>query len=83
MCSSDLGTTVHAIWNGATEVASWEVIGTDNVGDSDHRHALGSAPWNGLDTAITIQEKPKAVSVVARDRFGREIGRSPFTAVTP
>jgi hypothetical protein len=81
--TSSGGTTVHAIWNGATEVASWDVIGIDDVGDSDHRHALSSAPWNGLDTAITIQEQPKAVSVVARDRFGREIGRSPFTAVTP
>jgi hypothetical protein len=75
-------TTVHAIWNGATEVANWDVVGSEGGGpESDHRHPLTSAPWNGLDTAITIQEEPKFVSVVARDRFGREIGRSLVTPV--
>jgi hypothetical protein len=74
-------TTVQAIWNGATEVATWDVIGSSDGTHGDNRRPLASAPWNGLDTAITIQEEPSFVSVVARDRDGREIGRSPFTAV--
>jgi hypothetical protein len=80
--ASNGGTTVHAIWNGATEVASWDVVGADDGRDSDYRHPLGSASWNGLDTAITIQEEPEFVRVVARDGFGREIGRSPVVTVS-
>ncbi len=73
-------TTVHAIWNGATEVARWDVVGNSEPEGGSSRF-LGSSPWNGLDTAITIPEEPLFVHVVARDRFGREIGRSPVVDV--
>jgi hypothetical protein len=73
-------TTVHAIWNGATQVASWDVVGNSGP-DGGSLTLLASSPWNGLDTAITIPEEPPFVHVVARDRFGREIGRSPVVVV--
>ena len=66
-------TKVHAIWNGATEVARWEVL--DRRG-----REVEFAAWNGLDTPIEVGEYLRSVVVVARDRNGRELGRS---AVTP
>jgi hypothetical protein len=74
-------TTVHAIWNGATEVARWDVIGSGDGASGDPR-LLASSTWDGLDTAIPLEGDPKFVRVVAKDRFGHEIGRSPVTAVT-
>jgi hypothetical protein len=71
--------TVHAIWNGATEVARWIVIG------GQHASALwpqGSAEWNGLDTSITLESDARHVAVVAQDARGRLIGRSISTAVS-
>jgi len=69
-------TQVHAIWNGATEVVEWDVLD----GGGHHAREVQSAAWNGLDTPIAIGEYLRSVVVVARDRHGREIGRS---AVTP
>jgi len=75
-------TVVHAIWNGATDVARWDVVGNSGrERDIDESLLVGSSPWNGLDTAISIDGKPKAVRVVARNRFGREIASSPVTAI--
>jgi len=72
--------TVRALWNGATEVARWIVIG------GQHASALwplGSAAWNGLDTPITLQSDARQVAVVAEDAHGRLIGRSAPTVVSP
>jgi Arylsulfotransferase (ASST) len=70
--NADGTTTVHAIWNGATEVVRWIV-----VGGADHRFwPIGSADWNGLDTAIQLTTDAREVAVVAQDRSGRLIGRS-------
>jgi hypothetical protein len=66
-------TTIHAVWNGATEVARWIVVG------GAHHHRLwpvGAADWNGLDTAITLTTDARHVAVVAQDGAGRLIGRS-------
>jgi hypothetical protein len=64
---------VHAIWNGATEVARWYVIGG---ADSRRLWPLASSAWDGLDTAIAIGGAPNYVAVVAQDARGRIIGRS-------
>ena len=67
--NADGTTTVHAIWNGATDVARWIVVG------GPHRHALrrlGTAAWNGLDTAITLTGAADHVAVIAEDDAGRE-----------
>jgi hypothetical protein len=77
--TSDGDTVVHAVWNGATEVARWEVLEPSRRGP----RLVGSAEWNGLDTAIPVGEYLHAVVVVAKDHAGREIGRSEVTPVTP
>jgi hypothetical protein len=76
--NADGTTTVHAIWNGATDVARWIVVG------GPHPHALrrlGTAAWNGLDTTITLKGAAGQVAVVAEDDAGREIDRSAPVAV--
>ena len=91
---SDGHTIVHAIWNGATEVARWDVLnasGGDGEGDwDDQQHGdrddqqrVASVPWNGLDTTIFVEKFLTSIRIVARDRDGREIGWSLVTAVSP
>jgi hypothetical protein len=75
--AADSGTTVHAIWNGATEVRHWEVLGGRTPRTLTR---LTSAPWNGLDTAVAVPGTPAYVQVVALDLYGREIGRSQVEA---
>jgi hypothetical protein len=68
---------VYASWNGATEVAQWEML----AGPSEQQlRAVGSAPRRGFETAIT---GPRAafVAVRARDASGAVLGTSP--AVRP
>ena len=71
--NADGGTTVHAIWNGATEVARWVVIGGARPNDL---WPLGSADWSGLDTAISLTTGARQIAVVAVDGAGRQLGRS-------
>jgi hypothetical protein len=80
-------TTVHAIWNGATDVARWIVIGDDGGGHG-HGHgrspwALGAAAWAGLDTTLTMTGAVQQLAVVAEDEDGRVIDRSPLVTVGP
>jgi hypothetical protein len=77
--------TVHAIWNGATEVASWRVLG--GVGDGPVAEVT-TVPWNGLDTAVAMAAPLDAVQVVALDSTGSVIGMSdiatgPFAGEPP
>jgi len=83
--NSDGSIAVHAVWNGATEVASWEVLGATAPGALGH---VGSAPWNGLDTVIPVAGPVNEVQVVAMNAAGSAIGASatvsgPFPAVFP
>jgi hypothetical protein len=77
--NADGSTTVHAIWNGATEVTRWIVVGGARPASL---WPLGSAAWNGLDTAVTLTTEAEHVAVVAEDAGGRLIGRSLPVAVT-
>ncbi len=73
--------TVHAIWNGATDVARWVVV----AGPYPHvlLRRVGTAAWNGLDTSVTLDAGSAAqIAVIAEDAFGREIERSPAVAVS-
>ncbi|HLK92633.1 MAG TPA: arylsulfotransferase family protein [Polyangia bacterium] len=76
--NADGSITVHAIWNGATDVVRWIVIGGERP---SALWPLGSGEWQGLDTAVTIQGDARQVAVVAQDAHGRLIGRSTATAV--
>jgi hypothetical protein len=75
-------TIVDAIWNGATEVASWDVLDADSKGHK-HNKAVTSAPWNGLDTTIVVDASLTSIQVVARNHEHQKIGESASTAVTP
>jgi len=77
------GTLVHAIWNGATRVARWDVLDASAGTGDDDRRPVASAAWNGLDTAITTGPSLQSVVVVARDREGRRIGQSAVTVASP
>jgi outer membrane protein assembly factor BamB len=66
-------TTVHAIWNGATEVARWRILAG---GSAAKLSPVRTAAWNGLDTAIKIAGTPKEVQLVALDARGSVIATS-------
>ena len=80
--NADGSVTVHAIWNGATQVATWNVMGGASAGSLS---SVGTAPWNGLDTVITLASAPMTLQVVALDASGATLGQStalagPFVA---
>jgi Arylsulfotransferase (ASST) len=66
-------TTVHAVWNGATEVAAWRIL----AGPAPSALApVRTVRWNGLDTTVKIRGVPREVEAVALDVRGNVIGRS-------
>ena len=66
--------TLYASWNGATEVASWQVLAGDGP---DQLGPVGAAaPREGFETAITVEAAEPHVGVQARDRSGRVLGTS-------
>jgi hypothetical protein len=71
--ADDGGTEVDAIWNGATEVTSWRILGGD---DPHELRGIGSYRWNGLDTAVHSGDQVDWVKAVALDRAGRPIASS-------
>jgi hypothetical protein len=63
--------TVYASWNGATEVATWEVL----AGPGPNRlKPVKSAPRDGFETTITVHTAERHVAVRARNGSGRELG---------
>jgi len=77
--NADGSLTVHAVWNGATGVARWIVVG------GGHPGALwpaGWGDWSGLDTAIRLTNHASHVAVIAQARDGRLLGRSAVVPVT-
>jgi Arylsulfotransferase (ASST) len=75
----DSGTTVlYASWNGATDVAGWEV----NAG-SEHNHLrpLGIATRHGFETVIPLKRQPRFASVTPVDRKGKRLRRSPVIRI--
>jgi hypothetical protein len=72
--------TLHAVWNGATGVARWRVLGGQSETDLKR---VTEAAWNGLDTSIQLPADGtdlRYVKVQALDSCGRIIGSSPITA---
>jgi hypothetical protein len=61
-------TVVWASWNGATEVASWRVLGGDRVGKL---RALARASRSGFETRIVVHGQPRFVSVQALSARGK------------
>jgi hypothetical protein len=69
--ASEEEVTIYASWNGATEVATWEVL----AGPRPERiESVGSIPRTGFETAMAVQTPHPYVAVRARDRSGRVLG---------
>ena len=64
---------VYVSWNGATEVATWEVLAGPRPGQLE---SLGSVPRNGFETAILAQTSDPYVAVRANNGSGRVLGAS-------
>jgi len=83
--NADGSIAVHAVWNGATAVASWQVFGGDAAGALS---LIATAPWSGLDTVIPVAGPVNAIQVVAINSAGAAIGTSatvsgPYADVFP
>ena len=65
--------TLYASWNGATEVATWEVLAGSGP---DQLESVGSAPRKGFETTITLRTDEPYVAVRAKDGSGRVLATS-------
>lgn len=66
--------TVFASWNGATRIGRWQVV----AGPSAHRlRPVGSTPWQGFETSMTVPTRAEYVAVRAVSRSGQVLARSP------
>src|ERR671910_1660190 len=59
---------LYASWNGATEVAAWEVLAGPHPGQLE---SLGSVPCDGFETAMLVQTTELYIAVQAKHRSGR------------
>lgn len=67
------GKTIYASWNGATEVAKWEVLAGSSA---SHLKAVASHARNGFETAIKLNRNYSAYEVRALTSTGRALGTS-------
>jgi arylsulfotransferase ASST len=70
------GTTVHAMWNGATDVARWRILGGDTTRGL---RPVAEVPWNGYDTAAALPVHAAYLRVQALDRYGKIMATSTVT----
>ncbi|MGA2470866.1 MAG: arylsulfotransferase family protein [Solirubrobacteraceae bacterium] len=70
--------TVEASWNGATSVASWELLAGSAPTSLT---AIKTVPETGFETTITATVTAPYVAVVALDSGGQTLGTS--SAITP
>jgi hypothetical protein len=64
---------VDAVWNGATTVVRWRIIGGPGP---DRMGFVGSIAWSGLDTAFRLPTWPAYLRVAAVDSSGHVIKES-------
>ena len=67
------GPSVHASWNGATDVAAWEALA--GAAPSALR-SVARAPRSGFETAIPLAARSGYVAVAALDASGRRLATS-------
>lgn len=65
--------TVHASWNGATEVATWRVLAGATA---DQLVEAGTAPRDGFETTIEVTTGEPYIAVEALDASGAVLGAS-------
>ena len=74
------GGKVYVSWNGATDVARWQVL----VGDAnDDLLVVGSAKKDGFETAIPFRAGGRFIAVQALDRRGKLLGVSQTLKLKP
>ncbi len=61
---------VYASWNGATEVAEWEVLAGPQA---DELQPVGSVPRKGFETEIAVETEEPWVGVRAKDGEGESL----------
>jgi hypothetical protein len=66
--------SVYASWNGATEVARWQVLAGKSAGSLV---AVGSASKQGFETRIDVTSSAAVFAVRALSRGGRVLATSP------
>jgi hypothetical protein len=66
-------TLVYASWNGATEVARWQVRAGSSPGDL---RPVRNVARRGFETAIALGASPRYIAVAALDRRGGLLGTS-------
>lgn len=71
-------TDVFAAWNGATDIAAWQVLGGPSLGALN---VLATAPRLSFETSIRVSGRPAFVAARALDASGRELGVSSPVAV--
>jgi Arylsulfotransferase (ASST) len=64
---------LYASWNGATEVATWEVLAGQHP---DKLESLGAVPRDGFETALLARTNESYIAVRAKDSSGRVLGTS-------
>jgi hypothetical protein len=64
---------LHVTWNGATEVASWQVR---EGGTASDLRPTQQVPRTGFETTVTPATSARAADVVARDAAGAQLGSS-------
>jgi len=65
--------SVFASWNGATEIATWEVLAGDDPNQLD---SIGSADRTGFETKIEVSGDAANFAVQAKDKSGKVLGVS-------
>ena len=65
--------TVYASWNGATEIASWQVLPGP---PASTLAVVGSARRSGFETTITVGRTGPLLAARAIDRAGNVLGLS-------
>ena len=73
------GTDAYMSWNGATEVATWELFAGSSASSL---RSVATAPRRGFETKITAPGVPRFVQVRARNAAGEILSTSAPTRVT-
>jgi len=70
---SDEKVKLYASWNGATEIATWEVLAGERPGRLE---PVGAVPRDGFETAMLVQTSHSYFAVRAKEHSGRVLGTS-------
>jgi hypothetical protein len=70
---SDREVRLYPSWNGATEIATWEVLAGPDPGGLK---SIALVPWDAFESAIIVDTSEPYVGVQAKDGSDRVVGAS-------